>query len=415
METLRPGGRAPLGLTGKVRAVAAIGVCATVVVGASTPAHAQSCTDPRQSSCINSDTLWPSAGPTRFFGVASAETVAAHQVGFGMLASYQSRPIVLRVASPGPGGTEQRVVDNQVTGNFLFAYGVTNRFQLDVALPVTFVQTGSGTSPLTAGRSLRDTVIRDMRFGLAYAIVPRERISPSDAAREGGTGKGFAVVGRFGTSAPIGDNGDFAGERSAVFMPQLAADYRTWRLFFGADVGARLRPVTEFAGARIGTQITTSLGAGIDVLDDEKLAVILEGRAFWNLPEQATTRQTALGLQSQLNGQHIFPAEWTLGVRSAPFAGGDVAFMAGGGGPIGLGDAAITTPRFRFLLGAIYAPTERDSDHDGIPDKTDACPSRAGVRGGTRPGCPRAENPEPVDDVPGTTTAPAPAPAAPAP
>lgn len=364
-----------------------------------TRALAQSCTDARLSSCINSDTWWPSGGPTRFFGVASAETVAAHQVGFSLMASYQSRPVVLRVASPGPGGTDQNAVDNQLTGNFLFAYGVSERLQLDLALPVTFWQDGTGTSPLTAGAPLRDTALRDMRFGLAYAIVPRAKVAPSDPASQG-----FALVGRFTTSAPIGDDGEFAGERSAVYVPQVAADYRVSRLFFGADVGARLRPTTEFAGARVGSQITTALGAGVDVLAAEKLAILLEGRAFWNLPEQATTRQTVLGLDSTLNGKHIVPAEWTVGVRSAPFAGGDVAFMAGGGGLIPIGDAAITTPRFRFMLGAVYAPTERDTDKDGIPDKLDACPDRKGIRGGTRPGCPREDNPDPPEPPPTTAS-----------
>ena len=103
------------------------------------------------------------------------------RIGFGLVATYLSRPVVLRIASPGPQASDQYVVDSQVTGNFLFAYGVTDRLQLDFALPVTFIQTGAGTSPLTGGADLRDTAIRDLRFGFAYTLVPHERISP-DAA-----------------------------------------------------------------------------------------------------------------------------------------------------------------------------------------------------------------------------------------
>ena len=150
-------------------------------------------------------------------------------------------------------------------------------------------------------------------------------------------------------SAPTGDSGDFAGERSAVFAPSIAADYR-YRIFFaGLDVGARLRPVTEFAGARVGSQITTGLGGGFDVIDRERLSVMAEARG---------------------------------------------SFFGGGGGPIPIGDAAITVPRFRFVLGATYAPTARDSDGDGIIDKNDFCPNRAGTRTGERPGCPSDENEE---------------------
>ncbi len=59
----------------------------------------------------------------------------------------------------------------------------------------------------------------------------------------------------------------------------------------------------------------------------------------------------------------IIPAEWTLGLRSAPFAGGDVSFFGGGGGLVLIGPSgSIVVPRFRFILGVTYAPTNRDSD-----------------------------------------------------
>jgi hypothetical protein len=354
-----------------------------------TEARAQQCSNPLVSTCINSDSFWPQAGPQRFVAVGSAETVAARQVSFGLVTTYLSRPVILRVASPGPGGSDQFVVDNQVNANFLFAYGVTNRLQLDVGVPITLVQTGAGTSPLTGGRSLRDTAVRDMRFGLAYALVPRARIDPEKAAAEGGPGNTFAVVARFTFSAPIGDNTDFAGERTAVFVPSLAADYRVWRLFFGAEVGARVRPVTEFAGARIGTQITTALGAGYDILPRDLLSVLLEGRAYYNFAEQHDSQQSPFGITSTPNGTRIIPSEWMLGLRSAPLLGGDVSFYVGGGGPLPITDAAITVPRFRFALGVTYAPMQRDTDRDGVPDRIDRCPNTPGERSSERPGCPR--------------------------
>src|SRR4051794_21550774 len=114
-------------------------------------ADAQQCSNPLVSTCINSDPYWPHAGPQRFAAVGSPETVASRQIAFGLVTTYLSRPVVLRVASPGPGGSDEFVVDNQVNANFLFAYGVTNRLQLDMAVPITLVQTGAGTSPLTGG------------------------------------------------------------------------------------------------------------------------------------------------------------------------------------------------------------------------------------------------------------------------
>ncbi|MCL2725969.1 MAG: hypothetical protein FWD69_16210 [Polyangiaceae bacterium] len=313
-------------------------------------AHATPCDNPLISACINSDTYWPNPGPTRFATVAGTETVARGNVGFGLVASYQSRPIVLTLPSPGAGGSKANVVDNQVTGNFLFAYGVTNRLELDIAVPVTFIQSGTGTSPITGGGDLSDTAVRDVRFGATYALVPRARVAPSSAAQTA-----WALTARFQMSAPTSDQANFAGEKTAVFIPSLAADYRYERWFFGAELGARIRPVTEFAGARVGTELALGLGAGYDILDRERLSVMAEARGYVNFAEQHDTAPSASGISSSPNGKTIVPAEWFVGLRTAPMLG-DIALFGGGGGPIPTGDSVITVPRFRFILGAIFTP-----------------------------------------------------------
>ncbi len=336
-----------------------------------------------RSPCINDDTLWLHAGPARFVAVGSTETVASGQLGFALVSSYLSRPIVLQTPSPGSGGSSQYVVNDQVNGSFLWSYGVTERLELDVTLPVTFGQTGTGLEPITGGPALKSTAVRDMRFGFAYALVPHLRVQPDlPSGSSLASRNAWGLVARFEMSAPTGDHNEFAGERSGVFIPSLAADYRNGRWFAGVEVGARIRSITELLGARVGSQIVPMLGVGYDILPRELLTATLEA---WALP-------TLVG-QGPDQSEPLVPAEWQLAARTAPVVGGDLALQISGGGgiPFGGGNSEITTPRFRFMLGVRWEPLSRDTDGDGVVDAIDKCPTTRAP--GTLDGCPAAETP----------------------
>ncbi len=307
------------------------------------------------SPCVNDDSLWPHAGASLFSAVGSVETVAAHDLGFGLVTSYLSRPIVWQLRSPGD-GSEQFAINDQANGTFLWSYGVTSRLELDLALPLTWGQGGAGLAPITGGAGLSDTAVRDMRFGFTYAILRHVRIfpgPPADADRAENGSVGLAA--RFEVSAPTGDRDQFAGERSGVFVPSLAAEYRLDRWFAGAEIGARIRPTTELLGAQIGTQIVTALGVGLDILAGGRLSATLEG---WALP--VLVGQDDIVLQNgayanRPNGQTLVPAEWQLSARTA-LARGALSIQLGGGGGLPLGGESELTPRFRFILGLRWAP-----------------------------------------------------------
>jgi len=275
---------------------------------------------------------------------------------------------------------------------------------LDLAMPVTFFQDGAGMSPITAGARLRDTAIRDPRLGVTFAILPRPRTAPELQAKQG---RVFGLAGRFVLSAPAGDESQFAGERSAVFAPSISGDYRRGRAFAGIEIGMRLRPTASLSGARVGTQITSGLAAGYDILPKELLSATAEARVLYNIPKQADVLQSPQGLFSTINDKHIIPAEWMVGVRSAPFLAGDVSVSLGGGGAIPIGDPAITRPRMRFLLGITYAPQGRDSDGDGVIDRLDKCPDERQGPYPPRDGCPHAAPPSNGDPAAPKTSEPA--------
>jgi OmpA-OmpF porin, OOP family len=326
------------------------------------------------SSCIDDDVLWPHAGPSQFVAVGSTQTIAPGQLGFGLVSTYLKGPIVFTSPSPGT-PTDQYAINNQVNGTFLWSYGVTDRLQLDVDVPLTFIQNGAGLEPVTGGAGLKDTAVRDMRFGFAYAVVAHPRT---------GTDPGpFGLAARLEVSAPTGDADQFGGENTGVFVPSVSADWRHERLFAGAELGARVRPTTQLLSGRIGTELVTVLGVGYDVLPRHGVAVTLEA---WALPDLVRQASIAAGNVSTLSSSYIVPSEWQLGARWAPLRGGDLSVQASGGGGIPIGDEdRITTPKFRFTLGVRWAPVAHDTDGDGVPDLTDRCPTQPAH---TPNGCP---------------------------
>jgi OOP family OmpA-OmpF porin len=363
--------------------------CALSWSARSVSARAGECVGPA-SPCINDDTLWPHAGPATFASVGSTDTVAAGQLGFGLVTSYLSRPIVIQVPAPGAGGSSQYAVNDQVNGTFLWSYGASDRLELDFALPLTFGQGGTGLQPITGGADLHDTAERDLRFGLAYALVPHLRIDP-DVSGEAVVGRParpntFGLVARFEVSAPTGDHDQFASDGAAVFVPSVAADLRHDRWSIGVEIGARIRPITQLLGARVGTQIVAEAGVGYDLLPRQLLTATLEA---WALP-------TLIG-QGAGEPDPLVPAEWALSARSAPLHGGDLAIQLGGGSaiPFGGSNGELTTPRFRFTLGIRWAPLARDTDGDGVVDATDRCPRTPAP--GTPDGCPVADSPNPKE------------------
>jgi hypothetical protein len=294
--------------------------------------------------CINDDTLWPHAGAARFLAVGGIDTVGSRQLGFALVSSYLSRPIVVHLPSPGGAGADAYVVNDQVNGSFLWSYGVTDRLELDVALPITFGQGGAGLSPVTGGAGLHDTAVRDMRFGFAYAFRASEPDGSQNSPR-------FAA--RLEVSAPTGDRDQFAGERSAVFAPGLAAALQSGRFFFGAEAGVRVRPTTELLGSRVGSQISAAAGVGVDLLSRGLLSVTLEYWELLTLVGQNVVVRDSGGYRSVPGGKALAPAEWVASVRTEPLGRRDLSLQLGGGGGVG---SDITNPRFRFTFAVRWAP-----------------------------------------------------------
>lgn len=348
---------------------------ASAATAAAPAARADSC-EVRNglSPCIDAQGLWVHPGPGRFVAIGPGTTTPEGQAAFGMLVTYMSRPIGLRVGSADPDGLVTYLVDDAVDATYWAAIGVLDRLELSIAAPVTFFQSGAGLGAvLGTGEQLARTTVRDPRLGVAYALLPRPRAGDDD---------GLSLVARGELAIPLGDEAGFARSSTFTFAPSVAAEWRLDRLTLGGEVIGRIRGESPFADVVWGTQVGGGLGATVLVWDDARMRV--GGEAF-----------TLVDVDSQPRGEPLLPAEWMVHVSSAPLLGGDVSFLAGGGGPIPwTGEAALGTPRMRFELGVRYAPEGRDTDGDGVLDRDDRCTDALEDQDGfqDQDGCPDPDN-----------------------
>lgn len=319
------------------------------------PAHADCVPRTHLSTCIDADTLWPRPGPGYFGFVGGTDTTAAGQAGFGVVTTYAARPLILMAPTTQPTGTEVAAVDDLWDATFLFSLGLTDRIELDAALPITLGRNGTGVSALTSQTpaSLPRATMRDVRFGATFALAPRAREFPGNA---------FGVATRFEIALPTGDETSFAGDRSLVGIPSVAADYRQGVFMVGGELGARLRETAELVGSRVGSQVVVALGIGAQLRDADKLSLHLEAMALPTLVGQdelgldlETGKRVASGTRPAL-----VPAEWQASLRSAELMDGDLSASLGFGTSFALtGDSGITSPSVRVMFSVRYAPLGR--------------------------------------------------------
>lgn len=320
------------------------------------PSAARAACEPGLSTCIEADTYWPHAGPAYFNIVGGTATTAPGTVGFGWATTYVARPIVLLLPSSQAGGTEVPAVNHLWNATFLFSYGIIDRLEANVAVPATLYRDGTGISTLTQQTSteLSRAGLRDLRFGATYALVPQ----PTTEAG------GFSLGSRLQFALPTGNEAAFSGDRTAVAIPSLAADFRRGPLVVGGELGARIRGTNDLAGTRIGSQIAISFGMGSEILPGRALGILVEAIALPTLVDQHELSPASPQSGRTVSGDRRFlmPTEWLASLRTAELMSGDLSLSVGAGGSLGLtGESGATSPSLRGVLSVRYAPRVRES------------------------------------------------------
>ncbi|MBP8811510.1 MAG: OmpA family protein [Kofleriaceae bacterium] len=307
-------------------------------------------------------------GPKAFFAVSDAGQMAPKQITFDFLVTFLSNPFTVYNVDDADDeitGERTQVVKSVLAGELSAAYGLNDRFQLGVALPMIFQMTGDGLMPATAGpdpEGLRVSGTGDLRAEVKMQAFRKDALA-------GAVAVGATLPTSFGSGGGrfIGD--DLPSLRGRGMVQWTGAD---GKLTVGANLGLIFRKPRTIYASTVGQQLTWGAAASYRPVD--RFALVAE-----------TFGRTGLG-QFDLDQS---PMEVEGGARvNATQA---IAVVIGGGTGVVRG---IGSPDLRLFASIGYAPDTRDSDEDGVANNRDRCPNQAEDRDGWEDGdgCPDDDN-----------------------
>lgn len=329
------------------------------------------------------DRFDPSERGSSWFAADSLDLRGEVRPAAGFVGAFAYHPLVVQSG----GVSTTAIVEQSWVVHAGASLVLVDRVRLGVDLPLYASQTGStavvGTDVVKAPQAA--TTLGDLRLGATLRLFGAH----GDAVTGGLSGLFYLPTG-----SPASYTGDGVARAGANLG--VAGDMGTFT--YAAHLGMLIRPEVQGPAAEgVGTEVRFGAAAGMRILDGH---LVLGPEVFGavvvsNGANDVTARSTPLEV---LMGAHA-----TFGAGWGTFR---VGLGAGGGLTHGLG-----TPSMRALLDLEWAPevvgppqappVPVDTDADGIPDDTDACPDIAGAASDSRlkNGCP----PPPDSDKDGFT------------
>jgi hypothetical protein len=340
-------------------------------------AHASAQSAPPFDPAIDVQTFEYAVGPKTFVTVADGDVAAKGQLSVDALVTFVTKPFqVYNVEDGKLTTTRTTVVRSLTSAQLAAAYGLSDRLQLGLNLPIIFALAGDGLMPTTgkpADGGLAVTGLGDLVLEAKYRLVRRGDLR-------------LSALGGLSLPSSVGSGGaQFIGDDLPTVRGKLAAQLDRGRVSLGANLGLIFRKPRTIYDSTVGQQVTWGAAAAVRITD--RLSVIAEGYGRAGLP--------GMSLDAS-------PLEVEGGLRL--YATGAVAVVLGGGAGLING---IGAPESRFFLSLGYAPDVRDSDGDGIPNGRDKCPLEPEDKDGFEDddGCPDLDNdgdhrPDAVDKCP---------------
>jgi outer membrane protein OmpA-like peptidoglycan-associated protein len=341
-------------------------VCALLLLAVCGVARARA-----QASAIDPQTFTPPAGPSVAVSIPDPELPAHGTFGFGLWASWASRPLVRYGGCPlsgdgapaaCPGADRARdtaVVSDLADVQLAGSVALFEVVQLGAVMPVAFVRARSG--PTAEGAFASSVHAGDLRLSADAPLLSGDS----------------ALALRFEASLPTGDEAHFAGSRGWTALPMLTFRQRLPQVALAAALGYRMRQRSELLGLEQDDELQGALGASFALLRSFTLNAQLQLRAgvFGR-----SDRDNETPLEALVSGA-LTPQRGTwleLGAGASVWPG-----RAGYGAPLVRVFLAL---RQSFAAGSCeHGPEDhdgvRDGDHcrdpdndgDGLFDETDAC------------------------------------------
>jgi len=330
----------------------------------------------------------PAAGPHNYLSTRGARTDGKMVWSVGLMANYSYLPFQVG-SCEAPAGEDcssknakapatAKVIENQLTGDLLATLTPIPRLQLALKIPVSWAK-GQGLSAdgtFAAPENRIDTVgLGDPQLEVKGRVYG-EVTAPF-------------VIGLSGfVTAPLGHptaENSYLGDTKPNAGFRVILDGEKGPFSVGANLGGAYRPTAQIGNTEIGSEARYSVAAGYRI--GPVVRVIAD--AFGTTRFSSTAGENTLEIDG---GLQIFPLNSPLTIAVA----GGTAIVEGVG-----------APKFRGILGVIYAVEKRDRDDDGILDSVDQCPTDKEDRDGNEDsdGCPDPDNdldtvPDAVDKCP---------------
>ncbi len=304
------------------------------------------------------DRFDPSERGSEWFVLDSLDLRGRLRPAAGVVGAWAYNPLVVY---DGDGNYVSSLVEHQVFVHPGASLVLWNRLRAGLSLPVAVYQTGDPVVIGTKAYSPPTSAVGDLRISGDVRLFGEH---------------GGPITGALGASLhlPTGSREQYTSDGYVRVLPRVTVAGDIAAFTYSARVGYHHRALTEeFERNPLGSELVFGAAAGAR-LANRKLVVGPE------LYGSSVLESDSFGKRRGTPIEVLFGAHYT--VSDLRFGGGLGTGLTRGWG----------TPALRAFLSAEWTPGHsEDSDGDGVPNTSDACPDVAGVHTDDRRtnGCPR--------------------------